>query len=68
MPAERRRTMVGELEARRSLFVSYLRDRVAAEDWHGVQDAGSDLREIDAALEVLRLDPPAARPIRVPSE
>ena len=44
-----------QLSASRAVYVDYIRDRMQAEDWHGCQDAGSDLREIDAKLEVLDL-------------
>ena len=38
----------------RKVMISYLRHKMQLEDWHGVQDAGSDLREIDTELRVLR--------------
>lgn len=42
------------LEDRRKLLVKYATDRLEAEDWHGLQDAGSDLRELDTELRVLK--------------
>lgn len=33
---------------RRRRMIEYLWMKVAEEDWHGVQDAGSDLRDIDS--------------------
>ncbi len=41
------------LEKRRVIVIADLLAKVEAEDWHGVQDCGSDLREIDAQLLVL---------------
>ncbi len=42
-----------QLEKRRQTTIADLLAKVEAEDWHGVQDCGSDLREIDAMLLVL---------------
>lgn len=42
-----------DLAKRKHLFVSYLKDRVLVEDWHGVQDAASDIREIEAEMRAL---------------
>lgn len=39
-----------QLRAARVVMVAYLRTKLDAEDWHGVQDAASDLRDIDAEL------------------
>lgn len=39
-----------EIEDRRRLMREYLQMKVEEEDWHGVQDAGSDLRDIEAEL------------------
>jgi hypothetical protein len=44
---------IEELSALRQQLVAYLLSKVTAQDWHAVQDAASDLREIDAKLEVL---------------
>ncbi len=41
------------VEAKAEL-VAYLLMKVRAADWHAVQDAASDIREIDAKLEVLK--------------
>lgn len=38
---------------RKNLMVEYLKDRVEEEDYHGVQDAASDIREIDTAIGLL---------------
>lgn len=39
------------LLAQRATLVTYLRMKLEANDMHGVQDAASDIREIDARLE-----------------
>jgi hypothetical protein len=39
---------------RRTVIIADLLSKVEAEDWHGVQDCASDIREIDAQLDVLR--------------
>ena len=41
------------LDARRQLMVSYLVMKVGEGDWHGVQDAASDLRDIEAEVKGL---------------
>lgn len=45
---------VRDLMEQRTALVAYLLSKVKAEDWHAVQDAASDIREINAKLEVLR--------------
>lgn len=42
-----------QLLKRRQVVLADLLAKVEAEDWHGVQDCGSDLREIDAQLLIL---------------
>ena len=42
-----------QLEKRRLTTIADLFAKAEAEDWHGVQDCGSDLREIDAMLAIL---------------
>lgn len=37
----------------KAALVAYLLSKVKAEDWHAVQDAGSDIREIEAKLKLL---------------
>jgi hypothetical protein len=41
------------LHKRKAVMVSYLRMKADEEDWHGVQDAASDLRDIEAELKGL---------------
>ena len=41
------------LRERRIVLIGYLAEVVKEEDWHGVQDAASDLREVDAELRGL---------------
>tara|TARA_X000000950_G_C13914376_1_gene660278 strand:+ start:3257 stop:3454 length:198 start_codon:yes stop_codon:yes gene_type:complete len=36
------------------LMKQYCEDRMRRSDWHGVEDAGSDIRDIIAAIEALR--------------
>lgn len=41
-------------EERHDVMVAYLRCRLDEWDWHGVQDAASDLRELEARWPKLR--------------
>ena len=41
------------LKAKRSLMVEYLRLKLDEDDMHGVQDAASDIRDIDAEVKGL---------------
>jgi len=41
-----------ELEKRRDNLIHYLLMKVEDGDFHAVQDAGSNIREIDAKIEV----------------
>jgi len=41
------------LNQKRSL-IDYLRTKIDSEDWHAVQDAASDIREIEAKLRVYK--------------
>ena len=45
---------VDELTMRRKLMLDYLKLRLELDDMHGVQDAASDIREIDAQIRILR--------------
>ena len=36
-------------------MIVYLRHKLEIQDYHGVQDAASDIREIDAKLSVLEM-------------
>lgn len=56
-----------DLQDQRAQLIAYLLSKVKANDFHAVQDAASDIREIDAKLEVLteqahEADREAARP------
>lgn len=42
------------LEGGRNVMLAYLDLKQDNSDWHGVQDAGSDLRDIEAELLGLR--------------
>jgi hypothetical protein len=44
-----------ELLAEKHILVEYLKSKLSVGDWHGVQDAASDIREIDAKLSVWEL-------------
>jgi len=46
-------TAQGALAVRRATMLAYLKDEVTVGDHHGVQDAASDLREIDVEHRVL---------------
>jgi hypothetical protein len=37
----------------REIMIKYLEVKLSNEDWHGVQDAGSDLRDIDSEIKAL---------------
>lgn len=41
------------LQYRRHVMQQYLQMKVNEEDWHGVQDAASDLRDIDSEIKGL---------------
>ena len=40
-----------KLSKQKRTMVRYLKEKLKNEDWHGVQDAASDLRDIEAAVE-----------------
>ncbi len=42
------------LEKDRGILKEYLLSKFNSEDWHGVQDAASDLRDIDSALAAMQ--------------
>ena len=42
-----------ELQEQKTGLITYLQNKVKAGDWQAGQDAASDIREIDAKLEVL---------------
>lgn len=47
---------IAELERHRPVLIAYLQMKVDAADWHGTQDAASDLRDLDNELDGLRFD------------
>lgn len=51
---ERRALRIKELEDWRPTLIAYLEKKMSLEDWHGVQDAASDLRDLDCELDGLR--------------
>ena len=46
-------THKADLLEQKTSLVAYLASKLKAGDWHAVQDAASDIREIDAKLSVL---------------
>jgi hypothetical protein len=46
--------LIVELERRKVGLVAYCQIKLDAADWHAVQDAASDIRELDAKLELLK--------------
>ena len=42
-----------ELKLQKKYLIDYLLSKVSVEDWHAVQDAASDIREIEAKLKLL---------------
>src|SRR5262245_21086115 len=42
-----------QLLKRKHVIIADMRQKIDAEDWHGVADAAMDLREVDAALSTL---------------
>lgn len=42
------------LVAQRAVLIAYLRSKLDADDMHAVQDAASDIRELDAKLSMLK--------------
>lgn len=49
-----RAVRIRELEGARPTLIAYLKMKLDAGDWHGCQDAASDLRDLDNELDGLR--------------
>lgn len=45
--------LTDELDRQFVALVAYLKAKIDSEDWHAVQDAASDIREVEAKLEIL---------------
>jgi hypothetical protein len=45
---------IAELQKRKAGLIAYCQIKLESGDWHAVQDAASDIREIEAKLEILR--------------
>lgn len=45
--------MIEQLKAQKLTLIDYLKSKILANDWHAVQDATSDIREIDAEIKIL---------------
>ncbi len=48
-----REQLYTQLEEARDALIAYCETKVRTQDWHAVQDAASDIREIDAKLDLL---------------
>jgi hypothetical protein len=46
-------TLGRDLREQKAALVAYMLAKIKAADWHAVQDSASDIREIDAKLELL---------------
>lgn len=55
LAADDRQARIADLERYRPTLIAYMKLKLDAEDWHGVQDAASDLRDLDSELDGLRL-------------
>ena len=56
MPTRSEEEIKAAIETRKNtldLMKRYLKDRTDRTDWHGVEDAASDIRDIVAAIEAL---------------
>ena len=42
-----------ELLEQKAELIAYCQSKLKAGDWHAVQDAASDIRELDAQIELL---------------
>lgn len=47
--------LIQELEDAKINLIGYMKSKIKIEDWHAVQDAASDIREIEARMEVFKL-------------
>ena len=47
--------MIEKLRKQKESLISYMFSKIESEDWHAVQDAASDIREIEARIEVYEL-------------
>ena len=46
---------IAELEEQKKLMLDYLKMKLDNEDYHGVEDAASDIRDIEAAIHELEM-------------
>ncbi len=44
---------IADCQAQKAQLIAYCQSKLKSGDWHAVQDAASDIRELDAKLEVL---------------
>lgn len=54
MPVTDHDTLEIQLREERDGLIAYLQVKIKACDWHAVQDAASDIRELEAKLALLR--------------
>lgn len=52
------------LEKRKAIIIADLLSKVEAEDWHGVQDCASDIREIEAQIPLIESITATVGPVR----
>jgi len=45
--------MIEKLRKQKESLISYMFSKIESEDWHAVQDAASDIREIEARIEFI---------------
>lgn len=44
---------ISSLQKKKQTMINYLLLKLEEEDWHGVEDAASDIRDIEASLNTL---------------
>lgn len=54
--SEDRKDRIAALQGEFNIMEDYLLVKFRERDWHGVQDAASDLRDIESELKGLRLE------------
>jgi hypothetical protein len=44
---------ISEIENRIRFMIAYMQVKIETKDWHGVEDAGSDIRDLEAEKKAL---------------
>jgi hypothetical protein len=44
---------IGEIDNRIRFMLAYMQVKIEMRDWHGVEDAGSDIRDLEAEKKAL---------------